>query len=221
MLIFLYHNTDIEMNERLGVNFHDAQQVFQLSNHNSDQMFKRGVQLAQEVQKAILRQGVALIQQKLLRNAGKFRYAYLSTMSDGDLNFFKRPPLLSKLAHWLIAALPNTKKRVTSNNLPIVLCVLDEARQVYICVGTPGPTELKNRFGQAFRKAADLIEVRYKHNSFTSSVIEIEKEHVMNFTDQLYLTLEQMDRRRIVSQPKRPRTSFQDVEEDESLVEGT
>lgn len=110
---------------------------------------------------------------------------------------------------------------MTSNNLPIVLCVLDEARQVYICVGIPGPKEVRNRFGQAFRKAADLIEVRYKHDSFTSSVIEIEKEHVMNFTDQLYLTLEQMDRRRM-SQPKRPRMSFEDVGdegEDEAVVE--
>ena len=202
-----------EFAERLGANFHDAQRVFQLtsSNNSSDHSFLKGVRLAKDVQMAVIRQGVAVIQQRLLRNAGKFRYAYLSTMSDGDLNFFKRPPLLSKLAHWLIKALPHTKKRVASNNLPIVLCVLDEERQVYICVGTPGPNEIKNRFGQAFRKAADLIEVRYKHDSFTSSVIEIEKEHVMNFTDQLYLTLENMDRRRLPQRNVRQRTSFEDT----------
>ena len=206
-----------ESAERLGANFHDAQRVFlQKNDRNTEFLFNRGLTIAKEVQKATLRQGVAIIQQKLLRNAGKFRYAYLTTMSDGDLNFFKRPPLVSKLAHWLMDALPKTKKRVTSNNLPIVLCVLDEARQVYICVGTPGPTEMKNRFGEAFRKAADTIEVRYKHNSFTSSVIEIEKEHVMNFTDQLYLTLEHMDRRTSHS-TKRSRMSVID-ESDQQVV---
>jgi hypothetical protein len=110
-------------------------------------------------------------------------------------------------------ALPKTKKRVTSNNLPIVLCILDEARQVYICVGTPGPTEMKNRFGEAFRKAADTIEVRYKHNSFTSSVIEIEKEHVMNFTDQLYLTLEHMDRRQLSTSHSSKRSRMSAIDE--------
>ena len=154
----------------------------------------------------MIRQGVAVIQQRLLTNAGKFRYAYLSNMSDGDLNFFRRPTLLSKLAHWLIAALlSKNRKRMASNDLPLVLCVLDEERQVFICVGTPGPKETRNRFGEAFRKAADTIEVRYKHTGFTSSVIEVEKEHVQNFTDQLYLTLENMDRKRHGSKRARMR----------------
>jgi cell division control protein 45 len=191
--------------ERLGENFHRACQVLQ-ANSGSERSFRVGVALAQQVQRAVIRQGVAVIQQRLLTNAGKFRYAYLSNMSDGDLNFFRRPTLLSKLAHWLIAALlSKNRKRMASNDLPLVLCVLDEERQVFICVGTPGPKETRNRFGEAFRKAADTIEVRYKHTGFTSSVIEVEKEHVQNFTDQLYLTLENMDRKRHGSKRARMR----------------
>ena len=143
--------------EELGNNFHRACQVMS-SSSGSERSFRYGVKLAQDVQKAVIRQGVAVIQQRLLTNAGKFRYAYLSNMSDGDLNFFRRPALLSRLAHWLIAALlSKNRKRMASNDLPVVLCVLDEERQVYICVGTPGPKETRNRFGEAFRKAADTI----------------------------------------------------------------
>ena len=38
--------------------------------------------------RATVRQGIAIVEQKKLVNAGKFRYAFIETMSLGDLQYF-------------------------------------------------------------------------------------------------------------------------------------
>ena len=184
--------------EVLGNNFYQACNVLSAlpaDERTAARAFNKGIHLAKEVQKAVIRQGVTIIEEGLLMNAGKFQIAHLHNMSDGDLRYFRRPFLVAKLAQWLHDA--SAKKRPKPGlQTPIVICVFDESRQTYTCVGTKGRNEVKNRFGLAFRNAAVKIDARFKHDGFESSVIEIEKESVQNFTDQLFLTLESMDKRR-------------------------
>lgn len=49
---------------------------------------------------------------------------------------------------------------------------------------------LRNRFGQSFRLAAEQIKGRFKHDGFDTSVIEIEKEDVEHFINQLHFTMD-------------------------------
>ena len=157
---------------------------------------ERVTTLSMEIQRATVRQGIAIVEQKKLVNAGKFRYAFIETMSHGDLQYFLKPTLVAKLGLWLVEAAREAGKRRGRGKLPIVLCVLNEMKGMYTCVGIPSPRQFgeieSNLFPRAFKEAAENVSVKYQHDSFDTSCIEIAKDDVQRFTESLYLTLDEM-----------------------------
>lgn len=61
-------------------------------------------------------------------------------------------------------------------------------------VGVTCPDRLgevkRNRFGQAFRYAAEQIQARYRHDGFDSAVMEIDKGDMQRFVESLHLTMD-------------------------------
>ena len=53
------------------------------------------------------------------------------------------------------------------------------------CSDQDGDIEL-NKFGHAFREAANQIKARFKHDGFDSAVMEIDKDDVLRFIESLH-----------------------------------
>ena len=83
---------------------------------------ERVTKLSMEIQRAVVRQGIAIVEQKKLINAGKFRYAFIDTMSHGDMQFFLKPTLVAKLGLWLVEAAREAGKRRGRGNC-LLFCV--------------------------------------------------------------------------------------------------
>jgi len=49
---------------------------------------------------------------------------------------------------------------------------------------------LKNRFGMAFRSAADQMNVPFRHDRFNTAVIEVDKENCQRFIETLHYTMD-------------------------------
>ena len=49
---------------------------------------------------------------------------------------------------------------------------------------------LKNRFGQAFRYAAEQIEARFRHDRFDTAIMEVDKEDYQRFIETLHYTMD-------------------------------
>ena len=50
-----------------------------------------------------------------------------------------------------------------------------------------------NLFPKAFKEAAENVSVKFEHDGFDTSCIEIAKDDVQRFTESLFLTLDEMD----------------------------
>ena len=99
------------------------------------------VQTAQNLHRAILRTGSALIAKKQIRHLRAFR---MGVVKEGpDVPLFTHPGTLTKLAGWVseaVAVLEAEKgsRRPGGNDEALVLGCLDEARGVYLVVGLGG-----------------------------------------------------------------------------------
>ncbi|KAI6043141.1 CDC45 family [Pisolithus marmoratus] len=147
--------------------------------------------LSMSLHRAIIRQGTTIIDKQDIRTMRSHRVVVLS--QGPDLSLFAHPGILSRLAHWLIDALrdklPGTKFTHGKKSLPFVLACLNESTSTYIVVGVMGALEFgdvrKNEFGLAFINAKDRCNARSSHNSFNTSVLEIDREDLKMFLEAL------------------------------------
>eukprot|EP01016_Furgasonia_blochmanni_P010429 TRINITY_DN14417_c0_g1_i1.p1 TRINITY_DN14417_c0_g1~~TRINITY_DN14417_c0_g1_i1.p1 ORF type:complete len:216 (+),score=22.18 TRINITY_DN14417_c0_g1_i1:64-711(+) len=74
-------------------------------------------------------------------------------------------------------------------DLPLVLCVNNSSSGTYLIVGCVGasnvPGRKKNEFGRKFMNAAEKAHVRLKYENFESSVVEIQREDLLPFLEEL------------------------------------
>lgn len=103
---------------------------------------KAGVTTAQHLHRAIRRTGTSLIGKKQIRHLRAFR---MCVVKDGpDVALFSHPAALTKLALWVGEALAqqemDTRGRLSNGGkgTPLVVAGLNEARGVYVVVGTGG-----------------------------------------------------------------------------------
>lgn len=108
--------------------------------------------LCMALQKAIIRQGSALIDKSKVVSLKWFR---LAAITEGpDLALFVNPSTLSRLALWLVDALRDRlvgmmnaqsleggEEKRRRRSLPIVVACLDEKRGTYVVVGVTGAPE--------------------------------------------------------------------------------
>ena len=96
---------------------------------------KAALPIAQHLHRAILRSGATLLEKKQIRHLRAFR---MGVVKDGpDVQLFTHPAALTKLALWVAEAI-NQKEVEAGKSTPLVLASLNEARGVYVVVGTGG-----------------------------------------------------------------------------------
>ncbi|MCJ1390267.1 hypothetical protein MMC18_003125 [Xylographa bjoerkii] len=99
---------------------------------------KHSLPHAQHLHRAILRTGSALLAKRQIRHLKAFRMA---VVKDGpDVLLFTHPGALTKLALWLGEAIAEQEKETAKagKGTPLVLAGLNDARGVYVVVGTGG-----------------------------------------------------------------------------------
>ncbi len=101
---------------------------------------KLALPTAMYLHRAILRTGTSLIEKRQIRHLRAFRIAIVK--EGPDVHLFTHPAALTKLALWVGEAIAEQEreKRGTSGKkgIPLVLAGLNEARGVYVVVGTGG-----------------------------------------------------------------------------------
>lgn len=90
--------------------------------------------------RAILRTGTSLIEKRQIRHLRAFRMAVVK--EGPDVQLFTHPAALTKLALWVGEAIAEQERekrgRLGKKGTPLVLAGLNEARGVYVVVGTAG-----------------------------------------------------------------------------------
>ncbi|KAL8827323.1 MAG: hypothetical protein Q9170_007061 [Blastenia crenularia] len=103
---------------------------------------KQALPTAQHLHRAILRTGTSLIEKRQIRHLKAFRMAVVK--EGPDVQLFTHPAALTKLALWVGEAIAEQEKDQRGKvgkhgkGTPLVMAGLNEARGVYVIVGTGG-----------------------------------------------------------------------------------
>ena len=109
---------------------------------NSIEALKHALPIAQHLHRAILRTGASIIEKRQIRHLRAFRMAVVK--EGPDVALFTHPGALTKLALWVSEAIAEQEREQRGKvgkggrGTPLVLAGLNEARGVYIVVGTGG-----------------------------------------------------------------------------------
>ena len=109
---------------------------------SSIEALKHALPTAQHLYKAILRTGTSLIEKRQIRHLRAFRMAVVK--EGPDVQLFTHPAALTKLALWVGEAIAEQERDHHGNTgkagrgTPLVLASLNEARGVFVVVGTGG-----------------------------------------------------------------------------------
>ncbi|EKG17423.1 CDC45 family [Macrophomina phaseolina MS6] len=157
----------------------------------SPNLIMQHIPIAQHLHRAILRTGTALIAKNQIKRLSSFRMAVVK--EGPDVPLFTHAGALVKLALWIaeaVAEMESKKGRRGCNEL--VLAGLDEPRGVYIIVGLGGGGTTKrgvgkSRFGILFQEVIEETGARVKVDSFEHCIVEVRKEDLSSFLEQLSL----------------------------------
>jgi len=109
---------------------------------DSIEALKHALPTAQHLHKAILRTGTSLIDKRQIRHLRAFRMAVVK--EGPDVALFTHPAALTKLALWVGEAIAEQEREQrgkigkSGRGTPLVMAGLNEARGVYVVVGTGG-----------------------------------------------------------------------------------
>ena len=110
--------------------------------NNSIEALKHALPIAQHLHRAILRTGTSIIEKRQIRHLRAFRMAVVK--EGPDVALFTHPGALTKLALWVGEAIAEQEREQrgkvgkSGRGTPLVMAGLNEARGVYIVVGTGG-----------------------------------------------------------------------------------
>lgn len=168
------------LNNRWNQNFADALSVL---SGLDNRFFERGLKLTIERQREIVDMGTRLVEKRQIAFNGFLRWAEIQ-----QKNNFTNPVALSKLALFIVNALrerfPNRPK------CPFILSSLCSIRDCFVVVGVATSnrmgTIVKNSFGSSFSNARDIVKARTKHMGFETWVIEVQKEDLKRFIEEVH-----------------------------------
>jgi cell division control protein 45 len=135
-------------------------------------------------QQIILHEATTILSHRLLRYGRRFRYVVLRHSS--DLAWLSNHPLsLTKLTLFLSEATRGSKRART----PLLLAAFQALTDTYLVVvwtsNAGGEESSRNCFGIAFRRAAQTVRARVKHDGFDSAMIEVKSEDLKGFLQTL------------------------------------
>ncbi|CAI4046042.1 DNA replication initiation factor CDC45 SKDI_12G1530 [Saccharomyces kudriavzevii IFO 1802] len=158
------------------------------------ELLNRGIQLAQDLQRAIFNTGVAILEKKLIKHLRIYR---LCVLQDGpDLDLYRNPLTLLRLGNWLIECCAESEDKQL---LPMVLASIDEGTDTYLVAGlTPRyprgldtihtKKPILNNFSMAFQQITAETDAKVRIDNFESSIIEIRREDLSPFLEKLTLS---------------------------------
>lgn len=120
-----------------------AQTGFKLKKKGFD-LLSSGLERAKEIQQAIFRTGMSVLERKLMKNLRLYRLCVLTEGAIPDLKIFKNPLILSKLGNWLLENINeleflNLESKKAEDTLialkPLVLASLDSSSDTYLVIG--------------------------------------------------------------------------------------
>eukprot|EP00158_Paraphelidium_tribonemae_P004384 Partr_v1_DN26724_c0_g1_i1_m8625 putative cell division cycle 45 homolog (S. cerevisiae) len=141
---------------------------------------RKGIEMAQVLQRAIVKTGTQLIEERMVKTLKTFRLVVLK--ESADMQLFCHSLTLLKLALFMTEAMKQTGK---SDN-PFVIAALDKEHELYLVVGLCSG---RSSFSQAFRKCADVTQAKIRQDRFDCSVIEIGKTDLAKFMEHLQIFL--------------------------------
>ncbi|KAJ3433906.1 cdc45-related protein [Anaeramoeba flamelloides] len=154
----------------------------------TDSIFDNGVKLAIQVQKAIVKQGTAMIERNQISSSPQFRHSFITELS-GKPEIFRFPLILTRLGGFLLQVMNSVGKTPK----PLILCCLQPKSERYLVVGLLPGSEAgiieKNKFGKLFHLAAEKTRAKVKHDGFESSAIEVSKVNIRTFMEFLNVLL--------------------------------
>ena len=124
---------------------------------HSIETLKHALPNAQHLHRAILRTGTSLIEKRQIRHLRAFRMAVVK--EGPDVQMFTHPAALTKLALWVGEAIAEQERDQrgkvgkAGRGTPLVLASLNEARGVYVVVGTGGGGGVVDFAARGRRKA--------------------------------------------------------------------
>ena len=110
--------------------------------NNSIEALKHALPTAQHLHRAILRTGTSIIEKRQIRHLRAFRMAVVK--EGPDVALFTHPGALTKLALWVGEAIAEQEREQrgkigkSGRGTPLVMAGLNEARGIYVVVGTGG-----------------------------------------------------------------------------------
>ncbi|KAK8813177.1 hypothetical protein WA158_002769 [Blastocystis sp. Blastoise] len=160
----------------------------------NESILTKGIHYAQIQQESIVRFGISIIEKRLIHISEHFRYAIVNDITEEDVEMFTKPLILNRLTSFIINVFKNQGKWTGRSALPFILCILNSNTNTYTVLGVPcsqwGETKL-NQFTHFFKLAIDSIKPRNKLDSFSGTIIEIYKDDLLYFIDELHTQLTQ------------------------------
>lgn len=148
-----------------------------------DLLQQRGIELAINLQRAIVRQAADVVEKRCITHCGPIRYTMLHQTP--DLNYFIHPLALRKLALFLVEYVNERKTKAK----PFLVCAKNEKKGTYLIVGAVGTeqefnsSQKEKNFGRSFREAASRTGARIAHFGFDSSVVEVMADDIHKFIE--------------------------------------
>jgi hypothetical protein len=126
-----------------------------------------------------------LIDKKQILPLKAIRYSIISNEAKECL---QSPLGLQKLALFLMDAQKESMQRKDHKfeEKPMVLCMLNKSKNVYLIVAVKPPLDAKNTIGRLFSEIASRIEARIRMDGFDSNYFEIHKDDFQSFLQELY-----------------------------------
>ena len=145
----------------------------------------RGIGIAMKQQQVILSEATMILSHRLLRYGRRFRYVVLRKGSDRDW-LAGHACSLTKLALFLFDA----TRASNQNQKPLLLAAYNPLHDAYMVVATGATvgsdaTMRNNRFGAIFRRAAQMVRARVKHDGFDTAMIEVKAGDLKTFLQTL------------------------------------
>lgn len=134
----------------------------------SIEALKLALPTAQHLHRAILRTGTSLIEKRQIRHLQSF---HMAIVKEGpDVSLFTHPSALTKLALWVGEAIAEQEREQRGRvgkggkGTPLVLAGLNEARGVYVLVGTGGGGGVIDFVARQKRKDRAEVKVRIRED---------------------------------------------------------
>ena len=150
-------------------------------------LLKKGIDLAKEMQQAIVRVGNSLIDKKEIKPFQTFRYCILQNSYLKDTQLFQHPLALIKLGHFIMDCQREKSRR--SRQHPLVISVKNSQRKTNLVVAVMGANRdaetARNDFSRRFSAAAQKCNIRVKHDGFDTAMIEMRSQDWQEFIHEL------------------------------------